>query len=364
MDQRTPLYEQHLQAGGRIVPFAGWELPIWYTSLIDEHQVTRTAAGMFDVSHMGEIFVEGPEAELFLDSVTCNAVKNIPNGKAQYNALPNEKGGVVDDIIVYRYSPTRYLVCVNASNTTKDFEWLTKNNTFNCTIKNRSSEFGQIAVQGPKGVEVVSRLSGGGILPTLKSFEFRDLDLEGTRVIAARTGYTGEDGIEIFIPWAETAALWDALLMVGKDLGLQPCGLGARDSLRLEACLPLHGHELGDDISVIESGLSWILKLDKGNFIGRAALEAEKTKGSNRALAGFFVEDAGIARHGDRIQDESGNDIGLVTSGTKTPTVDRALGMALVKAEFSAVGSVFWAVVRGRKLRCVVTKRPFYRRAK
>lgn len=361
--KKTPLFEHHVALGGRMVTFAGWELPIWYSSIIGEHTAVRNAAGLFDVSHMGEIFVEGPEAEQAIDHLTCNDVKVIGDGKAQYSALTTPSGGVVDDIIVYRYSKSRYLICVNAANADRDFAWMQEHNRFKATFANRSAEFGQIALQGPRALDIIARLDGGGDAPAIPYFFFRDLTMCGVPVIVARTGYTGEDGFEIFVPWGETPRVWEALMQAGHDFELVPAGLGARDSLRLEACLPLHGHELGEEFSAFESGLGWIVKLDKGEFIGREALAAQKRAGAPRALCGFFVEDAGIARHGDKVFDDTGREVGVVTSGTKTPTVDRALGLALVAREASAVDTPLSVEVRGRRLRCRVVKRPFYKRA-
>lgn len=360
--QRTPLYNRHVELGGKIVPFAGWELPVQYSGVIAEHQAVRERAGLFDVSHMGEVFVTGPEAEKAIDFLTCNDVKTLTDGKAQYSAIINEHGGVVDDIIVYRYSPRKYLICVNASNSDKDFQWFLDHNRFDAEFTNKSSRYGQIALQGPRAVKILSSISGLGDIGNLQYFHFQTRDVLGVEVIIARTGYTGEDGYELFVPWDKTTTIWDALLEAGIPHGLIPAGLGARDSLRLEACLPLHGHELGDDISAYESGLGWIVKLNKGEFVGKDALSRQRTAGPARSLVGFFVEDAGIVRHGDKIFSASGEEIGITTSGTKTPTVNRALGLGLVKSAFAKEGGELFAEVRGRKLRCQIVKRPFYKR--
>jgi len=360
--KRTPLYENHVKLGGRIVPFAGWELPIWYSSIIAEHNAVRSAAGLFDVSHMGELFVEGPEAERLIDALTCNDIKKIGDGKAQYNAILNDQGGVVDDIIVYRYSAKRYLICVNASNADNDFAWFQKHNSFDATVTNRSHEFGQVALQGPRAVEIVGRLSGGAQATALRYFEFADLTLAGIPVTVARTGYTGEDGFEIFVPWAKAPELWDAILMAGEGTGLVPAGLGARDSLRLEACYPLHGHEISESASAIESGLSWIVKFDKGDFKGRDALMALRDGKCTRALVGYVVDDPGVARQGDVLRNRSGEVVGVTTSGTKTPTVNRSIGLAIVEKPHDEVGTELSVVVRERPLKCHVVKRPFYKR--
>jgi aminomethyltransferase len=358
--KRTPLFETHQKLGAKLVPFAGWEMPVQYTGVIPEHTTVRTNAGLFDVSHMGEIFVTGPEAEAAIDAMTCNDVAKLYDGKAHYSAIINHQGGVVDDIIVYRFNREKYLICVNASNSDKDFAWFQKHNRHNAEFKNLSSEYGQIAVQGPKAVDIMQALTGSSELRALKYFHFCEMKLLGAPVIVARTGYTGEDGYEIFSPWKVTADIWQALTESGAAFGVVPVGLGARDSLRLEACYPLHGHELGDEITAIESGIGWVVKPDKGEFIGRDVLKKQKEAGAPRALVGLFVDDAGIIRQGDKLFAEDGKAIGEVTSGTKTPTINRALGLALVETAYSKVDQKIFAEVRGRKLACHVTKKPFY----
>lgn len=361
--KRTPLASRHVELGGKMVPFAGWEMPVQYSGVIPEHNAVRSAGGLFDVSHMGEIWVTGPRAEAFLDHLTCNDVKALIDGRAQYNALINQKGGVVDDIIIYRFGKERFFVCVNASNTDKDFAWMTSQNTFGAEIENVSSEYGQVAIQGPKAIEFLGSLKPDFDPSLVQYFHFKEGVLAGVSVIAARTGYTGEDGFELFIPVAETVKIWDLLVEKGRAFGIIPAGLGARDSLRLEACLPLHGHELGDEITAIESGLGWIVKPQKGDFIGKAILEREKTDGSKRALVGFLVEDAGIARAEDKVFAPGGSQpIGLITSGTKTPTVNKALGLALVDASHKALDTAIEVEVRGRRLKAKVAKVPFYKR--
>lgn len=361
--KRTPLFDAHQRLGAKIVPFAGWEMPVQYSGVIPEHRAVREQVGLFDVSHMGEIFVEGKEAELAISSMTCNDLRTLSDGKAQYSAIINPDGGVVDDIIIYRFSATRYLICVNASNADKDQAWFVKHNRFDAEFVNRSAEYGQIAIQGPKAAQLLSKLPGLEKVDLLSYFHFGEYQSGGVPLIVARTGYTGEDGFEVFVPAAATEQLWETLLKSGGDIPVLPIGLGARDTLRLEACYPLHGHELGDDISAIESGLGWIVKPAKGEFIGRDVLVRHREQGAPRALVGFFVEDAGIARHGAPIVDDSGAAIGVVTSGTKTPTVDRALGMALVPRAHAAEGTVLKVAVRGRQLQAKVVKRPFYKRS-
>ncbi len=361
--KRTPLYDCHLAAGGKMVGFAGWEMPIQYSGIVSEHNAVRMNMGLFDVSHMGEIFVTGPEAEKALDFLTCNDVRSLTDGKAQYTAIINEKGGLVDDVIIYRFSPTRYLLCVNASNTDKDFHWLKSQNKFNATVENRSSEYGQVAIQGPLAVGLVEKAIGRAVGSEIKYFHFAQAKLFGIDVILARTGYTGEDGFEIFTPWNRAAEIWNGLFELGDAELLEPAGLGARDSLRLEACLPLYGHELSDDWTAIESGLGWIVKPEKkGDFLGRSVLEKQKKEGSPRSLVGIFIQDSGIARQGDKIVVE-GKEVGVVTSGTKTPYLNQALALALVDSKYKALGTKVNALVRGRELKSEVVRTPFYKRA-
>ncbi len=362
--KRTPLYESHLALQAKMVPFAGWEMPVQYSGVIQEHTAVRSSVGIFDVSHMGEIWVLGARAKAFIDHLTCNNLSKLSDNRAQYNALINPKGGVIDDIIVYQFSEQRYLICVNASNTQIDFEWLIQHRWSDVTVEDASAGYGQIAVQGPKAVSLTTRILGKPDLAAIPSFGFREIDAVGTKIIVARTGYTGEDGFELFIPANYTQQIWSSLIEEGKGDGVTPAGLGARDSLRLEAALPLHGHELGPEISAIESGLGWIVKPEKGDFLGREILAKEKELGARRALVGFFVDSAGLARHGDSVFALAGHQIGVVTSGTKTPTVNKALGLALINREDALPDNKFEIEVRGKRLNAHVVSTPFYRRSR
>ena len=362
--KRTPLYDLHKKLGGKIVPFAGWELPVQYSGVIEEHRAVRQAVGLFDVSHMGEIWVTGPESLQFLQMLCCNDLSRVSDGQAQYSALLNEQGGVIDDLIIYRYHTEKFLLCVNASNKDTDYAWIAGRNTFNTVVQDVSAEFGQLALQGPKWQELVNSIPDLAPATQCKPFHFLELSWQGTPVIVARTGYTGEDGVEIFVPKNSAEELAEALLEVGQSFGILPCGLGARDSLRLEACLPLHGHELGTEISALESGLGWIVKFDKGDFIGREALLAEKERGSKRRLVGLELLEPGIARAHDLVVAADGAKIGEVTSGTKTPWLQKALALALVDAQFCKVDQELAVSIRGRQIRAKVVKTPFYRRSK
>lgn len=364
--RRTALFERHAEAGAKFTEFGGWEMPVQYKGLTKEHECVRQEAGLFDVSHMGEVEVRGPQALPYLQRVTSNDVAKLVPGRAQYSLITNERGGVVDDIIVYMLAPERYLLCVNAANADKDFAWLTDKNDERAELLNRSSEFSQVALQGPQAMALFAKLTGTSVEQLEDSgfrffsvLELSELPGVGTgEFIVARTGYTGEDGVEIFCPNESVVALWDALVAFGAE----PCGLGARDTLRLEACLPLHGHELGEDITALESGLGWVVKFNKGDFIGRDVLLTQKESGAPRCLLGFEVSGVGIARQGAPVLNASGKCIGEVTSGTKTPTVGKAIGLMLVDSSEVDEKSELSAEVRSKLLPLKIVKTPFYKR--
>ncbi len=360
--KQSPLAVQHKSSGGKLVPFAGWELPVQFQGLKEEHLAVRRDAGIFDVSHMGEVVVAGPGATDFLNYVTCNSVETLAFGQAQYSALLTESGGVIDDIIVYREGTDDYFICVNASNAEKDVAWLAHHAPTSVSIADVSSQYGQIALQGPASAAVLASLPGfAEAAQTLKYFHFCRVTVDGKNILVARTGYTGEDGFELFIPWDYTSVLWEVLQ---RHSSVTQCGLGARDTLRLEAAYPLHGHELSETVTALESGLGWIVKEKKEHFIGKESLIAAKQAGLKYALVGFFIEDKGIARHGDDVVDSDGTVIGTVTSGTKTPTVgeqeDCALGLALIPRSLRAIGTPLSIKVRSRVLSARVAKTPFY----
>ena len=361
--RRTPLYSAHLELGGKMVPFAGWEMPVQYpTGIIAEHTAVRSAGGLFDVSHMGEFEVTGPDAVAALNRITCNDVAALADGRAHYSAFLNEKGGVVDDIIVYRYSPQRFLICVNAGNTAIDYAWCKSKLTGEVVLKDRSAEFGQIAIQGPQAVKLCARLAKGVDLLTLPTFSFAEVTVQGVPVIAARTGYTGEDGYEFFIPWAKTSEIWSLLVKEGKGVGCIPAGLGARDSLRLEAALPLHGHELSQEISALTSGIGWVVKFAKESFIGKEALLREKEKGLSQKLVGLVIEGGGIVREGVVLVSSSGTTIGKTTSGTKTPSLEKPIALAFVDSAHAVPETMVKAKVRDKLVDCRIVKPPFYKR--
>lgn len=371
--KKTVLYDCHKKLGAKFTEFGGWEMPVLYTGLVDEHHNVRNNVGIFDVSHMGEVFVKGERAEEFLQYVTSNDLTKIGPGQAQYSLLLNEKGGVVDDIIIYMIDPKYYLICVNAANADKDFAWLNSKNTFGVQLENKSQEYAQVAIQGPKAREVVSAvlgLSPSEISPTsFRPFTFKIMKWAtapgSPEIIVACTGYTGEDGFEIFCPSATGPFLWETLLESGQPHGIKAAGLGARDTLRLEVCYPLHGHELRDDLPAIACGAGWVIKFDKGEFIGKAALQAVKEKGAERTICGLEVLDPGIIREGAQLYPaeattpEPSQAIGFVSSGTKTPTVGKSVAIGFLPPALAKVGTLVKAEVRGKLLSVKVVRRPF-----
>jgi aminomethyltransferase len=364
--RRTPLYDEHVALGARMVEFAGWAMPVQYTSILAEHHAVRNAAGIFDVSHMGEIEISGPNAEALCAKLFTNDARALAIGQAQYSLIPTEEGTVVDDIIVYRLATDRFLVCVNASNAAKDLAWIVARPMDGANVSDLSDRTALIAVQGPKAVGIVERIAPG--VSQLARFACSERDLGGVRVVIARTGYTGEDGVEIFCPAESAVALWNTLLERGKDDGLLPCGLGARDTLRIEAALPLYGHELGGDISPYEVRVGWAVKRNRPDMVGFEALE-RAAKSAPRRLVGLFVE-GGIAREGAPVFTSGGSEqVGIVTSGTHSPTLGKAVALALVTKEAAAsvkaspepgAGSgTFEVEVRGKRRAAPVTGLPF-----
>jgi aminomethyltransferase len=343
-------------------------MPVQYSGVIDEHRTVRTTAGLFDLGHMGQVEVTGPDALPFLQMVTTNDVAGLEPGHAQYSLLPNDQGGVIDDIIVYRL-PDRpgYFVVVNAANHAKDVAWLqsqrAKRSELDVNVEDVSDSFGMLAIQGPRAEGIVASLTGTD-LSELGPFQWLRATVADVPCFVARTGYTGEDGFEFYVPQARTGELWDALMEVGGAQGLKPIGLGARDTLRLEARMPLYGNELAEDISPIEAGLGWAVKLDKGPFVGREAIAEVKESGPPRRTVGFrLLERAGSARHGYPVQ-LGGRDIGIVTSGAHSPTLGAEIGLALIDADAAGVGKPLEIVIRGRPVKAEQVKLPFYRRSR
>lgn len=357
--KETPLKAQHEKAGGKLVDFAGWLMPVQYEAgLRSEHINVRTNVGLFDVSHMGEIFVRGPKALETLEWVTTNHVGKLNAGEAQYSLFCNEKGGIVDDLIVYCIKPKEeYLLCVNASNTDKDFEWVKKNNK-GAEVTNESAKWGQIAVQGPKAIELTARVLGDAV-KSIPGFKFKFIDFQGGQVIVAATGYTGEAGFEIFVPWNQTEKLWVALMEKGKNLGVLPIGLGARDTLRTEMKLSLYGHEIDDTTNPLEASLGWVVKPDKKDFLGKNEVLKVKEKGVSRKLVGFVMQDKAPARQGYLLMDLDKNPVGAVTSGTPSPSRNDNIGIGYVRTDLAKEGQELLVEVRQRLVPAKIVKTPF-----
>jgi len=342
---RTPLYERHITLGARMVPFAGWEMPVQYEGVIPEHRAVREDCGVFDVSHMGELDVEGPQARALLQSLLSNDLDRMEVGGAQYTLLTNERGGIVDDLIVYRLEGGRYLLVVNASNREADYEWLKDRERPGSDIRDVSDRYALLAVQGPRSLE---RLG----LDDAPAFTFEPGEIDGVECTVNRTGYTGETGVELMAMAEDAARLWDAVLA----RGVTPCGLGARDTLRLEVCYPLHGNDIGPETDAISAGLGWVCALDK-EFTGVDELRRIKADGPERKLVAFVMGDAGIPRQGMAIAEG-----GEVTSGSHSPMLDRGIGMGYVPAAKASPGSTLTIDIRGRERRAEVVPKPIYKR--
>ena len=366
-ERRTALFDEHVAAGGRMVPFAGFMMPVQYSSLAEEHLAVRSRAGIFDVSHMGEIFVRGPRALDFVQLFSCNDHSKLAIGRAQYTGLMYPQATFVDDLLVHHIADDEYLLVVNAANTDKDFAYLAElaAGERDVEVVNESDRWAQIAVQGPLAQEILQPLTTVD-LAAIKYYRFAWGDVLGQRALVARTGYTGEDGFEVYLEPHAAPALWRALLAEGRPKGLLPAGLGARDTLRLEAGMPLYGNDIDDTTTPLEAALGWIVKLDKGDFIGRDVLERQQADGVDRLLVGFELLTPGIARHGYPVllgEDES-EPAGHVTSGTRLPSLGKSMGMAYLPTEAAKVGVEFFVDIRDRRARARVVELPFYSRKK
>ncbi|HQU90845.1 MAG TPA: glycine cleavage system aminomethyltransferase GcvT [Pyrinomonadaceae bacterium] len=381
--KKTPLNAVHRALGGKMVDFGGWDMPVQYPAgVIEEHMATRTRAGLFDVSHMGEIWVEGPDAIPFVNSITTNDVTKLVDGQAHYSAFPNLNGGVVDDLLVYRFAEERLLLVVNAGTTEKDWDWIQKylpggdasvneravdppESTLpngRVSARNASAEYCQIAIQGLKAIGILQQLTDTELEP-IKYYHFTEGKVDGVDAIISRTGYTGEDGFEVYAAADKAEQLWNKMLETGASEGILPCGLAARNTLRLESGMSLYGHELGDDISTLEAGLGWITKLQKGEFVGREQIASLKEAGLKRKLVGFEMKEPGIARDGFDIY-HSDEKVGVVTSGSPAPFLKKNIGLAFVPPELANVGQEIRIDVRGKRLAAEVVPTPFYKREK
>ena len=360
--KRTPLFDTHRQLGAKMVPFGGWEMPVQYAGILEEHRAVREKVGLFDVSHMGEFELRGPGALEAIQRLTTNDASRLHVGQVQYSALTTPDGTFVDDITVYKFADVRYCLTVNASNIDKDFAWVREHVPPPTEVKNASDEIALLALQGPKAQEILQKLTSVE-LGKIKYYWFVEEKVMGIDCCISRTGYTGENGFEIYIRSQHAAALWNALLEAGAPVGLQPCGLGARDTLRLEAKMALYGNDIDDRHTVLEADLGWIVKLEKGEFIGREVLARQKVNGVNRKLVGFEMAGRGIARSHYPIV-KGGKAIGEVTSGGPAPTLGKNIGLGYVAVEHAAIGTGFDILIRGNPVAARVVSTPFYKRKK
>jgi len=356
----TPFTEKHIALGAKMHEFAGYNMPIEYSGIIDEHLTVCQGVGVFDVSHMGEFWVKGPKALAFLQKVTSNNVAVLTSGKIQYTCFPNDKGGIVDDLLVYQYEPEKYMLVVNAANIEKDWDWCVSHNTEGAELENASDHMAQLAVQGPKAILALQKLTDID-LSSIPYYTFKVGKFAGEEnVIISNTGYTGAGGFELYFYPNVADTIWKAVFEAGEEFDIKPIGLGARDTLRLEMGFCLYGNDLDDTTSPIEAGLGWITKFIEGKeFINRPMLEKQKAEGVTRKLVGFEMVDRGIPRHGYELVNSDGEKIGIVTSGTMSPTRKIGIGMGYVKPEYGKAGTEICIDMRGRKLKAVVVKPPF-----
>jgi aminomethyltransferase len=358
----TCLNAIHRSSGAKMVDFGGWDMPVQYSSLVEEHLTVRRSVGVFDVSHMGEVDITGPEAVQLADFVTTNAAHRLRTGQIQYAGLLYEHGGFVDDVLVHKVSDSHIFLCVNASNQEKDYEHIRSRNRFDAEVRLSSADYAQLAIQGPDARATLQKLTAAD-LAAVRYYWFVDHTVSGTPARIARTGYTGEDGFEIYIDPAEAPRLWNEILEAGKEFAIKPCGLGARNTLRLEAKMALYGHEIHASITPFEAGLDWIVKLDKGDFVGRAALVRQKQQGVRRMLAGFEMRGRGIGRDGYEVRVD-GVPAGWVTSGSPSPSLNKNIGLCFLPVAQAHTGQAIEVVVRSQPVAAVTVETPFYKRAK
>lgn len=360
--KQTPLNAEHRRLGARMVDFGGWDMPVQYSGVLDEHKTVRTAVGLFDVSHMGELMLSGRGANDFLQKMVTNDISKIDIGQAQYSAMCNDSGCVIDDVIVYRRGLDSFLICVNASNIEKDEKWLRSHlPASGVVLENDSDAYAQIAVQGPKSKELVQQFVDISIA-NLKYYWFAEGKVLGQPSIIARTGYTGELGYELYVPADSSPKIWSALVEAAQRVGGKPCGLGARDTLRLEMGYLLYGNDMDETTTALECGLGWVTKLSKGEFIGSKALQEQKQQGLKKSMVGIRMLDKAIARHGYKIfsASEGGDEIGVVSSGTVAPSLNQNIGMGYIRSDLAKIGQTIYVEVRGERKLAEICKKPFY----
>jgi aminomethyltransferase len=361
-EKTTPLYDEHLRRGAKVIPFGGWLMPVQYSGIVDEHQAVRKNVGIFDISHMGQFIVAGENAATWLNAMLTNNVERLETGQGQYTFLLNETGGIIDDLIVYRIASNEFLLVVNASRTEEDFAWLEKHLAATSRLTNRSADFAGVAIQGPRVVDLFRHLLGKDAeLPARN--QIRDFELDGMPVSIARTGYTGEDGVEVFFRSQDAIKFWNLVLEKGETLGIKPCGLGARDTLRLEMCYPLNGSDLSPEHNPIEAGLAFFVDLNKGQFVGREKLVRDKDQGPTRKLAPFRMAGKGPPPRPHYSVFQNGTRVSEVTSGTLSPSLNYGIGMAYLPAGQTKVGTELEIEIRGQKFPAVIEKKPFYKKS-
>uniref|UniRef100_UPI0038B63CD5 glycine cleavage system aminomethyltransferase GcvT n=1 Tax=Thermotomaculum hydrothermale TaxID=981385 RepID=UPI0038B63CD5 len=361
--KKTPLYDEHIKLGAKMVEFAGFNMPVQYKGVIEEHMTVRTKVGMFDVSHMGEFRVKGNQAFDFVQYLTTNDVAKLSIKQVQYSAFPTEKGTVVDDLLVYKVNDNEYLLVVNAANIEKDFAHLSKFvDKFDVSLTNESDDTAQMAIQGPKAEDTMFKIFGD-VVREMKYYWFDYVEFEGETCLLSRTGYTGEDGFEIYCKPELASKIWNKILDAGEEFGIEPCGLGARDTLRLEARMNLYGNDMDETTTVLEAGLGWICKLDKGDFLGRDVLLKQKEEGLKRKLYGFEMIDKGIPRHGYPVF-HNGEEVGVVTSGSYAPYLKKNIGLAYLPIELAKAGNEIEIGIRKKRAKAITVKTPFYKRPK
>jgi aminomethyltransferase len=361
VQKRTPLYDEHVRRGAKMIPFGDWLMPVQYSSIIEEHQAVRNDVGVFDISHMGQLIATGPAAARWLNRMLTNNIEKLDVGTGQYTFLLNESGGIIDDLIVYRTRPNEFLLVVNASRVDEDFAWLQSHLHDRVDLHNRSAVYGGVAIQGPRVVELLQSMLGSGVEIPARN-QIRDFDYGGVPLMIARTGYTGEDGVEVFFPAENAAQVWNAIFDKGAPLNIRPCGLGARDTLRLEMCYPLNGSDLSPERNPIEAGLGFFVDLNKAEFTGRAELQRAKTEGTPQKLVAFKMKSRGAPPRPHYGVYVNGERVGEVTSGTLSPSLNIGIGMAYVAAANAKVGTELEIEVRGQKFPAVIEKKPLYKK--
>ncbi len=365
MSIRTPFYDEHVKLNAKLIDFGGFEMPVQYAGIKQEHMAVREKAGLFDVSHMGEFFVKGPEALNLIQKITINDASKLVPGKAQYTAMCYEDGGIVDDLLVYMLSEDEYMLVVNASNIDKDWEWISDHNSMGAEIENRSNRIALLALQGPESVQILQKLTDNNV-SAIKFYTFETGSVTGEPgVIISATGYTGEKGFELYIDTdrADAGKIWSDIMKAGEEHGLEPAGLGARDTLRLEMGFALYGNDITKETHPLEAGLGWLTKLDKEDFIGKPALIEAKKESLTRKLTGFMIDEGrNVPRSGYKIYDPDGNEIGFVTSGTQSISLSKGIGMGYIEIDKAKEGEKIMIQIRKKKVEATVTKPPFYKK--